>query len=163
MTRRRLIAASPVRTAATTWEAVADVVARSLGRSSSIAASDVRGVFERLSGAGVALVAGGHLDRTPLTVVASPLRLEVQTVSGEEAFSALAEENPNPVSGASTAESWKVYLPNPPGLAPLLKEALEGIAEASTGDPPADTEPAASARPARFDLSRLDPTRRATA
>lgn len=158
MTRTRLIAASPVRTAGATWEAITELVARSLDRSSSNTAGDVRQVLERLSGAGVALVAGGYLNRDPVTIVASPLRLQVQTVSGEEAFSALEEENPNPVPGAATAESWRIYLPRPSGLAALVDEAVDGVAEASTDDPPRDAESAATA--AALDLSRLDPAAR---
>lgn len=158
MTRRRLVAASPVRTATAAWEAIGELVACSLDRSPSIAAGDVRGAFERLSGAGVALVAGGYLNRDAVTIVASPLRLEIQTVSGEEAFSALEEENPNPVPGAATAESWKVHLPRPPGLAALVDEAVEGVSEASTDDPPPESDSATTA--AAFDLSRLDPAAR---
>jgi hypothetical protein len=114
-----------------------------------------------LSPAGLALVASGHLQKHPLTVVAEPLNLTITTVEGEEAFSAMDEENLSPVPGAATATTWKVYLPSPVGLSDLVAEVVAGSEHASAASPPSESvTKEASASNGAFDLRRLDPKNR---
>lgn len=160
MARRRDIAGSPVRTAGATWTAITELIAVTLGRSSAIEAEAVREALRTVAPAGHALVAGGHLDRARLTVVASPLYLTIGTVSGEGAFRASEEENLSPVPGAADAQAWNLYLPRPAGLGELLDEVADGIDHISTGSPPDEDEATRGRADALIDLKRLDPNLR---
>jgi hypothetical protein len=161
MARHRAIAGSPARTAGETWATISTLVADTLGKSSSITESAVTTVMNDLSPAGLALVASGHLQKHPLTVVAEPLYLTITTVEGEEAFSAMDEENLSPVPGATTATTWKVYLPSPVGLSDLVAEVVAGSEHASAASPPSESvTKEASASNGAFDLRRLDPKNR---
>jgi hypothetical protein len=161
MARHRAIAGSPARTAGETWATISTLVADTLGKSSSITESAVTTVMNDLSPAGLALVASGHLQKHPLTVVAEPLYLTITTVEGEEAFSAMDEENLSPVPGAATATTWKVYLPSPVGLSDLVAEVVAGSEHASAASPPSESvTKEASASNGAFDLRRLDPKNR---
>jgi hypothetical protein len=161
MARHRNIAGSPARTAGETWETISSLVSATLGKSSSIAESSVSTVMNDLSPAGLALVASGHLQKLPLTVVAEPLRLTINTVEGEDAFSTMDDENLGPVPGAATATSWTVHLPTPAGLSDLVAEVVSACDHASTGSPPAEpVAKEASSSSQAFDLRRLDPSNR---
>jgi hypothetical protein len=160
MLRRRHIAASPVRKAAATWTAITDLAAVTFERSDAIHEADVRELFEAIAPAGCALVAGGHLDRCPLTLVAPPLHLEIGTVSGEQAFRTLDAENVNPVPGAATSVAWMLYVPCPDGLAALIDQVILGHVHVSTDDPPPPERTNSAATSAEIDLSRLDPAHR---
>jgi hypothetical protein len=161
MARHRYIAGSPARTAGETWATISTLVSGSLGKSSSITESAVTMVMNDLSPAGLALVASGHLQKHPLTVVAEPLYLTIATVEGEEAFSTMDEENLNPVPGAGTATTWKVYLPSPIGLNDLVAEVVAGNEHASADSPPPESvTKEASTSNGAFDLRRLDPKNR---
>lgn len=162
MSRHREIAASPARTAAETWDAMCSVFASTLARSTNIDQADVVATLSSLTPAGLALVAGGHLDRTPLTLVADPLRLTVATVSGERALTVVDNENPNPVPGAATCTDWTLYLPTPTGLASLITEVAAGVPHTTAGEPPAATDAADAAgkTATTIDLTRLDPRAR---
>lgn len=160
MARHRNIAGGPARTAGETWETISTLVSTTLGKSSSISESAVTTVMNNLSPAGVALVASGHLQKAPLTVVADPLYLTITTVEGEEAFSAMDEENLNPVPGAATATTWQVYLSSPIGLSDLVAEVVADSEHASAGSPPSESvTKEASTSNCAFDLRRLDPKR----
>lgn len=161
MARHRVIAGSPARTAAETWATIGALVSATLGKSSSIAETAVSAVMGDLAPAGLALVASGHLQATPLTVVADPLYLAIATVEGTDALSAIDEENLNPVPGAATATDWTIYLPTPIGLSALVLDVVACSDHASADSPPAEPatkEALASAVP--FDLRRLDPKNR---
>lgn len=162
MSRHREIAASPARTAAETWDAICRVVAATLARSTNIDQADVVATLSSLTPAGLALVAGGHLDRSPLTLVADPLRLTVATVSGERALTVVDNENPNPVPGAATCTDWTLYLPTPAGLKSLINEAAASVPHTTAGKPPAAAAAADSATKTgtTIDLNRLDPRAR---
>ncbi len=160
MSRHRDLAASPVRTAAETWEAIAELVAVTLDPSTTMDVEDVRRTFDAVAPAGLALVAAGHLDRMPLTVIAPPLHLTIGTVTGEAAFRALEDENLNPVPGAATADSWMLYLPRPAGLAGLVDEVAKGVSGVSTAEPPAASAIGAPRSATTVELRRLDPEQR---
>lgn len=156
MSRHRDLAASPARTASECWNAVAELIAATLARSPSIDEAGIATTLASLTPAGRALVAGGHLDREPVTLVAEPLRLTVGTVSGERALIAIEEEKPGPVPGAATATGWTLYLPAPPGLAPLVEEVASGVPHVIVGAPPAAPIQATKTT-STIDLTRLDP------
>jgi hypothetical protein len=161
MARHRDIAGSPARTAGETWATIGTLVAATLNKSSSITEGAVTSVMNDLSPAGVALVASGYLQKLPVTVVAEPLYLTITTVEGEEAFSTMAEENLNPVPGAATPTTWKVYLPAPVGLSDLVTEVVADSEHASADSPPAEAlTKEGSTNNGAFDLRRLDPKNR---
>ncbi len=89
------------------------------------------------------LIAGGHLDRHPLTLVAGLVRCEITTVSGTAALT--ADENLNPVPGAAGAATYTIYLPAPGPLAAVVANAVAGHPRLSDGQPAASDEARAAA------------------
>lgn len=160
MARHRDIAASPVRTAAETWDVIRDLIAATLGRSEHIDGELVRRVLDDAAPAGTALVAAGYTGGADITLVAAPLRLTIRTVGGSEAFKAHADENLNPVPGAATAQDWTVYLPRPAGLSALVDDVIGGAEHLSSGPPPQEAQESTNSNSAVIDLRRLDPARR---
>jgi len=160
MARHRSIAASPVRTAAETWDVISTLVVDTLDKS-PVLAGTVAGVMRDLTPAGLALVASGYLGSNPLTLVAEPLYLTITTTEGAAAISGVEEENLNPVPGGTTATDWMIYLPTPAGLAGLVQDVVSVSVHASAAAPPAepDTKEATSSG-VGFDLRRLDPRNR---
>lgn len=136
MKRHRTIAASPERSASRAWSTICDLVADTLERSASIDRSAVEATMAHAGEAGLMLVAGGHLEAEPITVLAGELDLEITTVSGDKALT--VEENLNPVPGAASAEEWMIHLPAP---APLERVVHDICAT----DPHVSWEPPGSA------------------
>jgi hypothetical protein len=95
--------------------------------------------------AGRMLVAGGHLDRHPLTLIVGLVHCEITTTSGTDAMT--AEENPQP--GARRRERRDLHhLPAQPGpLAAVVSAAAAGHARLSSGTPPAEPQATASSAP----------------
>ena len=153
MQRRREIAASPQRSAPESWEALTCLIRDSVGRSEEIGEAEVEGALVKASGVGMALIAGGHLDRHPITVVAGDLHLSLTTVSGDPALG--LEENLGAVMGATKATSWKVYLPTPEPLAAAVRAAAGTDANLSAEEPPAKTSKAAEAGAGLLDTEAL--------
>lgn len=143
MLRHRSIAASPARGTGEAWDAIAALIADTLERSPSISRADVEGAMAHAAGVGRLLIAGGHLEKIPITLVAGELRLEVTTVSGDKALS--SEENSNPVPGAASAQEWKIYLPQCSPLEAAVKDVAKGHSGLSSADPPAATEASTTA------------------
>ncbi len=83
--------------------------------------------------AGRMLIAAGHLESAPLILVAGDLRLEITTVSGDQAFS--LEENLNPVPGGATATEWTVHLPSDGPLGTAVRDVV-AASEHLSGDLP---------------------------
>jgi len=154
MDRNREIAGSPVRTAGETWTTITELVAATLDWSPNIDGHDVRRTLNAVGAAGRALVAAGKLNTQPLTLVVASLRLAIRTVSGEDAFRALDDENPNPVPGAATATDWVLHIPRPDGLAALIDEVVQDVSHISL-DPPGVKEEARTSH--AINLGRLDP------
>jgi len=121
MRRHRQVAASPERPASETWDVIAQLISATLERSPSISASDVLAAIEAAAPVGRLLIAGGHLDRHPVVLVADSVYLSISTVSGTAAAS--VDENMNPVPGGATAQKWKIHLPTPEPLGHLVREA----------------------------------------
>lgn len=161
MSRHRDVAASPARTASECWKAIADLIATTLARASSIDEANVATTLAAITPAGRALVAAGHLDRQPITLIAAPLRLTIATVSGERALTLIDDENVNPVPGAATATDWTLYLPVPEGLASLVEEVASGVTHVAVGAPPAGSAESTKTT-TTIDLTRLDPQARRT-
>jgi hypothetical protein len=148
--RSRKIAAAPERPAPESWATLAGLIEESVGRSEQIEAAEIEASMEVARGVGTILIAGGHLDRHPITVIAGELHLSLTTVSGDAALA--LEENLKPVMGATKASAWKVYLPTPDPLGSAIKKVTKSDPNLSTEDPPdsAAAESAASS-------SLLDP------
>jgi hypothetical protein len=152
MLRYRTIAASPVRSASATWQVITDLVADTIATSSALTRAEAEEAMLVAAPAGRMLIAGGHLDRYPLTLVAGQVFCEITTVSGAAAVG--AEENLNPVPGAAGAEMFTIYLPNPDPLGEAVSTAVAGHARLSGAVPVAESEKAAISGPL-IDLGAL--------
>lgn len=135
MQRRREIAAAPERSATDSWQTLAALIRDSVDRSEQIETAEIDSSLETARGVGTLLIAGGHLDRHPITVVAGDLHLSLTTVSGDSALT--LEENLRPVMGATKADNWTVYLPTPEPLGSAVREAANQDSNLSADDPPA--------------------------
>jgi hypothetical protein len=142
MQRHRDIAAAPLRSATATWQTIADLLADTLDRSPHIDRADIESVMTTAATVGVPLVAGGHLDRHPLTLVADPVYCTISTVSGTAALS--LEENLHPVPGGVQATEFTLHLPTPDPLDELVRTTAERSPHLSA-DPPSDLERRAEA------------------
>ncbi len=111
MLRHRQVAAAPERLASETWEVISKLVGDTLERSPNIARADIDSAMTAAAPVGRMLIAGGHLDRHPLVVVAPPVHLSIMTVSGTAAST--TDENLAPVPGGASADEWMIHLPTP--------------------------------------------------
>jgi hypothetical protein len=152
MLRYRTIAASPLRSASATWQVITDLIADTVATSSALSRADAVEAMSVAAPAGRMLVAGGHLDRYPLTLVAGLVYCEITTVSGAAALD--AEENLNPVPGAVGAEAFTIYLPSPVPLGAAVLAAVAGHTRLSGAVPAAESQPAARSGPL-IDLDAL--------
>jgi hypothetical protein len=142
MQRRREVAAAPERSAGDAWEVVAMLLRDTLVRSPQVDDAEVDEALVEARPAGLALIAGGHLDRQPLVLVGAPVHLSVTTVSGDRALT--LEENLD-VPGGASIEEWTLYLPTPEPLAALVGAVAATHPRLSSDEPPADSERAAQA------------------
>jgi hypothetical protein len=124
MLRTRTIAASPRRSSSVTWQVITDLVADTIAKSSSLSRADAEQAMSVAAPAGRMLIAGGHLDRHPLTLVAGAVHCEITTISGTAALT--AEENLNPIPGAANATSYTIHLPTPDPLQAVVAAAVAG-------------------------------------
>jgi hypothetical protein len=131
--RHRTIAASPARSAAQTWSTIASLVADSVDRSTHIERGAVEEALRHAGQAGVMLVAGGHLESTPLTLIAGELDVDIETVSGDAALT--LEENVNPVPGAAQAKDWMLYVPPVAPLDRVVKRVCSEHPNLSADEP----------------------------
>lgn len=137
MQRHRQVAAAPERTTSDTWEAIAKLLAATLDRSPNIDVGDVTAAMDAASGVGRALVAGGHLEKHAVVLVADPVYLNITTVSGKAATS--LDEDLSPVPGGATATDWTIYLPTPDPVGDTVRSAIKGVAHLSADEPPAES------------------------
>jgi hypothetical protein len=140
--RYRTIAAAPVRSASETWQVITGLVADTISTAAVLSPSEAEQAMAVAAPAGRMLIAGGHLDRHPLTLITGLVHCEITTVSGTAALT--AEENLNPVPGAAGAETFTIYLPTPDPLEAVVSAAAAGHVGLSSAAPPA--EPQAAAR-----------------
>jgi hypothetical protein len=142
MQRRREVAAAPERSAAEAWETVAALLRDTLVCSAQVDDAEVDLALIAARSAGLALIAGGHLDREPLVLVGAPVHLSVTTVSGDRALT--LDENLD-VPGGASIEDWTLYLPTPQPLSASVRAAAATHARLSTGEPPSEAEHSAQA------------------
>jgi len=142
MQRRREVAAAPERSAGEAWEAVATLLRDTLVCSARVDDAEVDEALTAARSAGLALIAGGHLDREPLVLVGAPVHLSVTTVSGDRALT--LEENLD-VPGGASIEDWVLYLPTPEPLSASVCAVAATHARLSTGEPPGEDEQGAKA------------------
>jgi hypothetical protein len=135
MLRYRTVAATPVRSASATWQVITDLVTGTIAAAATLPRSDAEQAMAAAAPAGLMLVAGGHLDRHPLTLIAGLVHCEITTVSGTAALT--AEENLNPLPGAAGATTYTVHLPVPDPLAAVVADAVAGHPRLSSAPPPA--------------------------
>jgi hypothetical protein len=152
MLRYRTIAAAPVRSASATWQVITALVADTIATSATLTRSEAEQAMSGAAPAGRMLIAGGHLDQHPLTLITGLVHCEITTVSGTAALT--AEENLNPVPGAAAAETFTIYLPSPDPLGPVVTAAVAGHARLSGATPPSEPLTAASTEPI-IDLGAL--------
>ncbi|GAA5121303.1 hypothetical protein [Haloechinothrix salitolerans] len=143
MLRRRQIAASPLRGASETWTVVTQLVADTIATSSALARDEAEAAMQAAASAGRMLIAGGHLDRHPLTLIAGAAHCEITTTYGKPALT--HEENLNPIPGAAKAENFTIYLPSPPPLQAVISEVVADHHNLSDAAPPAELSRSASA------------------
>lgn len=141
MKRVRTVPAAPVRSASATWELIENMIVQSLEPSASIRTDDVRSGLAGVASVGRLLVAGGHLDRHPVTLVAAPVHLSIFTVSGDDA---LGTDDPEHVVGAATATDWTLYLPSPDPLGAIVEDAVRSHPNLSADEPPGDVPTSAA-------------------
>lgn len=135
MLRTRQIAASPVRSASATWAVIADLIADTVAASPVLSRTEAEDALHAASAVGRVLIAAGHLDRSPITLVAGTVHCEITTVSGTAALA--HEENLLPVPGASGAQDFTVYLPSPDPLHDQVEAAASGHLRLSATAAPA--------------------------
>jgi len=143
--RARQVAASPVRSASATWAAIADLVADTVSQSSELFRDEAVQAMSAAEAVGRMLIAAGHLQRHPITLVAGKVHCEITTVSGTAALT--FKENLNPVPGAAGADSFTIHLPSPTPLQEQVKAAVGSHARLSDAVPPAPETKTASSGP----------------
>ncbi|MDQ7806259.1 hypothetical protein Q5425_21155 [Amycolatopsis sp. A133] len=134
-----------MRSASATWTVIADLVADTVAQSSALLRDEAVQAMAVAEAAGRMLIAGGHLHKHPITLVAGKVYCEITTVSGTAALA--LEENLNPVPGAAGADAFMIYLPSPAPLQQQVKEAANAHARLSDGSPPTEQTKAASSGP----------------
>lgn len=134
MLRSRTIAAAPVRSASATWQVITDLIADTVAVSATCTRDDAEAAMRIAAAAGRMLIAGGHLDRLPIVLIAGTVHCEITTISGTPALN--AEENLNIIPGAATATTFTIYLPSPNPLAAVVADAVAGHPRLSDAAPP---------------------------
>jgi hypothetical protein len=132
--RHRTIPSAPVQSARQAWLQIAELLARTLATAPGVDQAEVSQELSHLSTLGPMLVSAGHLDGNPLTLVAMPLHLAVNTASGEAAFK--LEAITGTVTGASSATSWELWLPEAGPMSAWVEEAATGHPRLKIGQPP---------------------------
>jgi hypothetical protein len=153
MLRYRTVTAAPVRSASATWRVITELVAETVAASAALSRADTEQAMAVAAPAGRMLVAGGHLDRHPLTLIAGLVHCEITTVSGTAALT--AEENLNPVPGTASAATYTIYLPTPDPLAAVVGDAVAGHPRLSDDRPPAPETRAATGTGPLIDLDAV--------
>jgi hypothetical protein len=139
--RYRTVAASPARSASAAWQAITDLVAGTVAASSTLARADAEQAMAAAAPAGLMLIAGGHLDLHPVTLLVGLVHCEITTVPG-----------------AAGADTYAIHLPAPEPLTAVVAGAVAGHPRLTDAPPPA---PAARAERAAAPLIDLDAVRKA--
>lgn len=142
MLRTREVAASPVRSASATWTVIATLVVDTVAQSTALSGIEAEQALLVAEPVGRMLVAGGHLERHPITLVAGSVHCAISTVSGTAALT--AEENLNPIPGVAGAKDFTIYLPSTEPLQHQVKAAAAAHVRLSDASPSAPQMQAAS-------------------
>lgn len=153
MHRTRQIGGSPRRTAGEAWKAGKDLIIATLERSSAVGTGTVAPALAPLDGVATALIAAGHLDSRPLTLVDGELHVDLQFINGDAAFT--VEENLAAVpGGASATANWKLYVNPPAHMSTVVDGACAGASHLVSGKAPAAVESSsAGARQAAWEIN----------
>ncbi|MBB3753679.1 hypothetical protein FHT44_006201 [Mycolicibacterium sp. BK634] len=96
-----------------------------------------------LDGLVPSLAASGAIAKTPLTLIAGDLALDIFIVRGDDAFE--IDENLAPVpGGASAPGNWKLYIQPPDHLNEEVTAAVDGSEHLAVGKPAAGQQQSAS-------------------
>ncbi len=112
------------------------MVRATLEPAAAIDDTDVMRALGVLAGVGPTLVAAGVLASRPLVLRAMPLRLEITVSLGDAALK--GDERLGKVSGAATAQEWRLYVPNPAPFAAQVDEAVAAHDALHAGEAPAE-------------------------
>jgi hypothetical protein len=140
--RRRTVPAAPKRSASDTWHVIEGLLSDVLRASPHVNGAEVSAALSVAARVGRLLVAGGHLDKHSVVLVAPPVHLTIQTVSGDRA---LSSEEPGPVPGGASITEWTLHLPAPDPLGDVVREVSTAHAHLSDQAPPDDTSATSSA------------------
>jgi hypothetical protein len=156
MLRHRQVAASPRRSSSETWTAIASMIVDTLDRSPSIDDVDIENTLTVAAPIGRMLVAGGHLEKHPIVVVADPLHISITTISGGGALD--LDEKLDPVPGGAAATEWMIYLPTPDPHGDAVRAVVKDSPHLSADDPPSTASPSAakSTEAGLLDMDALD-------
>lgn len=144
MLRHRTVAAAPARSTSETWCAITDLIVDTLDRSAGLDRTSILASLAAGRAAGMMLIAGGHLEQHPLTLIADPVHLQITTVSGADALT--LEENLGPVPGGVGADGWTLHLPTPDPVGSAITESVRGQAHLSATDPFSPVQQASGTR-----------------
>lgn len=154
MKRHRNVAAAPVRSPSETWRTISELVVATLERSSGIQPAEAKAAMAAAAPAGLTLIAGGYLDRHPITLIAGTVDCTIGTITGTRAFD--VDENLNPVPGAGAANDFTVHLPTPQPHDGLVSRVARSHPRLSAEQPPAPTQEASAMRGPIIDLAALE-------
>jgi hypothetical protein len=146
MDRRRSIAAAPFRGSTQAWTVIEELITNTLTASPDISEADVRSALDIAAEVGRHLVSGSYLSKSALVLIAGSLRLEIHTVTGEEALA--SGDDATAVPGAAKASDWTLYLPTPEPLSNTVKASAQKNPHLSSDEPPDTAELVKSAEPA---------------
>lgn len=134
-----------MRSASSTWAVIVDLVADTVAQSSALSRDEAVQAMSAAEAVGRMLVAAGHLQQHPITLVVGKVYCEITTVSGTAALT--LEENLHPVPGAAGADDFTIYLPSPAPLQEPVKAAADSHVRLSDTVPPAPETKAACPGP----------------
>ncbi|MEU0634721.1 hypothetical protein ABZ338_00700 [Streptomyces albidoflavus] len=124
---------------------ISDLVADTVAQSSVLSRDEAVQAMSAAKPVGRMLIAAGHLQQHPITLVIGKVHCEITTVSGTAALA--LEENLNPVPGAAGADAFTIHLPSPAPLQAQVKAVADGHTRLSDAVPPAPEAKAASSGP----------------
>ena len=161
MLRRRQVAASPRRGSTETWEVISQLVIDTVTQSRHLTSGEVVKSMSAAAPVGRMLVAGGHLESQPLTLVVGKTHAEISTVAGVTAIQ--LDEELDPIPGAADATDFMIYLPSPTPLQKAIADAINGDEHLADSAPPvtaSETETGSAASAPLIDLDALRRTDR---
>jgi hypothetical protein len=148
------VLAAPIRSSTQAWGVVADLITSTLSRSPHLSEEDIRSELLLLSGIGPAMIAGGHLSKSPLWLVSTDLRVSINVQIGDAALT--TNENLNAVPGGGTADSaWRLHLPCPISLEKALNKLIETSSHLTVDPVPSMSKAASQTNNGPIDISAL--------